>query len=296
MRNVGYRSFAMKFLLLIGLAVLSTGNISTLTTVAQTNTETPEATPNPIPSLPLMQGVPLVQATGKLLGQQRYQIESEIEITGKVPNTPLISHAQISTTVAAPNKVKAEITFVDANGLSDRQYQVISDGIQVWIYDLKQNQYSVSEYQQFIESQAGLAVGTVSNFYLKTLNGVRNNKIASRALTKLPPDRLLRYFQRFANIDLLNMIIRNEQIEGQTYAVYDLNAADRSFKVITYVDSQLANIERVDLSGTKDGLDMVVKEEIINQAIPATIPGDTFNFSPPKDVEQLTEQIAIEPF
>ncbi len=286
----------MKSLLLIGLTVLTVGNISNLTTVAQTHTETPEATPNPILSSPLMQAAPLVQATSKLLGQQRYQIESEIEITGKVPNTPLISHAQISTTVAAPNKVKAEITFVDENGLSDKQYQVISDGTQVWIYDLKQKQYSVSEYQQFIESQAGLAVGTVSNFYLKTLNSARNNKIVSRALTKLPPDRLLRYFQRFANIDLQNMIIRNEQIEGQTYAVYDLNAVDRSFKVTTYIDSQLADIERVDLSGRKDGLDLVVKEDIINQTIPATIPGDTFNFSPPKDVEQVTEQIAVELF
>ncbi len=290
----------MKSLLLIPLTMLSAASINTLTTVAQTNSTTPPATPatpaTPIPTipLPLLQAAPLVQATSKLLGQQSYQIESELKITGNSPDAPLVSKAQISTTVAAPNKVNAEISFIEEN--KNRKYQVVSNGVQVWIYDAEENQYSVSEYNQFIQSQAGLAVGTLSSFYLKTLNTVNNSTVASRTIAKLPPDRLLRYFQRYANIDLQNMAVRTEQIEAQTYNVYGINAADQSYQVTTYVNPQSADIERVDLSGNKDGLEILVKEKVISQTIPKTIQADLFSFSSPEDAEEVTEQIAIAPF
>jgi len=290
----------MKSLLLLSLAILSTGSINILTPIAQTNPETPPETPqtNPTPTLPLplLQAAPLVKATSKLLGQQRYQIESEIELTLNLPDAPLLSNAQISTTVTAPNKVQAEITLVAENGKSDQKYQVVSNGIKVWIYDQQQNQYSVSEYKQFIKSQSGLAVGILSNFYLKTLHGVNNSTIASRTMAQLPPDRLLRYFQRFTNIDLQNIVIRTEQLSAQTYNVYDINAADQSYQITTYVNPLSADIERIDLAGKKDDLEITVTEQIIKQSIPATIAVDVFNFVPPEDAEQVTEQIAIAPF
>ena len=290
----------MKSLSLLSLAILSTGSINILTTIAQTNPETPPETPqtNPTPTLPLplLQAAPLVKATSKLLGQQRYQIESEIELTLNLPDAPLLSNAQISTTVTAPNKVQAEITLVAENGKSDQKYQVVSNGIKVWIYDQQQNQYSVSEYKQFIKSQSGLAVGILSNFYLKTLHGVNNSTIASRTMAQLPPDRLLRYFQRFTNIDLQNIVIRTEQLSAQTYNVYDINAADQSYQITTYVNPLSADIERIDLAGKKDDLEITVTEQIIKQSIPATIAVDVFNFVPPEDAEQVTEQIAIAPF
>lgn len=287
----------MKSLLLIGLTAICLGSINGTITLAQktqTNPQAPQASPNPAIPLPLLQAAPLVQATSKLLGQQSYEIESEVEITSQT-RADVVANAQILTAIAAPNKVNSEITFFGENESLDRTYQIVSNGTQVWIYDLDQNQYSVSEYKPFIKSQTGLAVGTLANFYLKTLDGVNSNKIASRAIGKLPPDRLLKYFSRFANIDLQNMATRNESVAGKAYAVYDINAADRSYQTTIYVTPQAANIERVNISGNKDGLKLEIAEQIISQTIPKSIPADAFNFVPPDDAE-VTEQIKINPF
>lgn len=286
-------SISLKLFLSIGLSIFSMGITSTYTTVAQTNPQTPQATPDSSLPLPLIQATPLVQATSTLLGRSSYYTESEIEISDRLRDTP-ISNALIKTTAAAPNKFNTEITFVGDREISDKTYQIISDGVKVWIYDVAQNQYSIVEYQQFIESQSGLAVGMLSNFYLKTLNSVNNNPVAVNTLKKLPPERSLRYFQRFANIDLQNMAIRNEQIENTAYTVYDAPASDRIFEVTAYVAPQSANIERIELSGKKDGLELTVKEKIISQTVPESIPADLFSFIPPEKA-QVTEQIAIEP-
>ena len=283
-------STVMYSLLAIGLAIFGIGTISPKATTAQTSPQSP--TPDNTIPLPLIQATPLVQATSTLLGRSSYYIESEIEIRDRLSNTS-VSNALIKTTVAAPNKFNTEIAFVGNNELLDRKYQIISDGVKVWIYDVVQNQYSVEQYQQFIESPSGLAVGMLSNFYLKTLNSVNNNTVAVNTLKKLPPERSLRYFQRFANIDLQNMEIRNEQIEDTAYAVYDADASDGSFELTAYVAPQSA-IERIELSGNKDGLDLIVKEQIISQTVPESIPADLFSFSPPEDAEVI-EQIAIEP-
>ncbi|MEM9507224.1 MAG: hypothetical protein AAGA16_05985 [Cyanobacteria bacterium P01_E01_bin.35] len=287
----------MKSSLIIGLMTISIGSITHHSTIAQTSTEPLPAQPNnPNLSLPLLQAAPLLQATSKLLAQPSYQLESKGTLTSMFPDRSQVADAQILTTVAAPNKVNSEITLINPNDTVERKYQIISDGVQVWIYDVNQKQYSISDYQQFIQSQSAIAVGTVANFYLKTLDQVNNNKIAARAIAILPPDRLLRYFQRFINLDLQNMAIRTEQLKAKTYSVYDINAADHSYEVTAYVTSQSADIERVDLSKTKDGLALKITEEIISQTAPETIPKDLFSFDPPDNAEQITKQIALPPF
>ncbi|MEL6496644.1 MAG: hypothetical protein AAFQ41_16210 [Cyanobacteria bacterium J06623_7] len=285
----------MKFLFSLALSVACLHNIGLPLALAQTDTPAP-ATPQPAIPLPLLQAAPLVQATSRLLGQQNYQIESEIELSTVVPDSLLSAQAQIETVIAAPNKVSTRITFFNQERALEQQYQIVGNGTQVWIYDRQENQYSVSEYPQFLESTDSLSVGILANFYLQTLNTVNNNRIASRAVAKLPPDRLVSYFQRFANVDLQNMVIRNEQIEGQTYAVYDIDAVDRSYEVTAYVSPQLANIERADLVGQLDGIEILMLEQIISQTIPTAIAPETFNFVPPEDAEQVESPIKINPF
>jgi len=280
----------MKSLLSIALTTIAIGSIK-VTTVAQTDTQTPQTAPNQTIPLPLLRATPLIQATSKLLGQQSYKIESVAELMGNISDRQLTANAEIQTLVAAPNKVNTKITFD-----RDRQYQIIADGERVWIYDVEANQYSVSQYQQFVRSDAALNLGTLANLYLRTLDKVNSNKIASRAIAKLPPDRLIGYFQRLANIDLQNMTIRNEQLEGTAYSIYDINATDNSYEVTAYVSPVTSNIDRIDLIGQKDGLDLLLVEQITNQTIPESISADTFSFIPPDDAKQVELQIEINPF
>ena len=277
--------------------VLSTITVASLgvTTVAQTDNPPAQTTPASIP-LPLLQAAPLVQATSKLLGQQSYEIESTAELIGNLPDRQLAANANIQTIVAAPNQVNSKITFVDRDRNLERQYQIVGDGIQVWIYDGSANKYSVSNYQEFIQSSAGLNVGILANFYLRTLDKVNSNKIASRAIAKLPPERLVKYFQRLANADLQNMTIRNEQLGDTAYSIYDINATDNSYEVTTYVSPESSNIDRIDLVGQQDGLDLLLIEQVSKQNIPPAVAPETFNFTPPDDAELVESPIAIEAF
>ena len=282
-------------LLFAGLAAITIGSLGPIATVAQSpNAPTPTPRAESAIPLPLLQAAPLVQAGSKLLGQQSYQIESAVELKVEVPNAPIVSNAKLKTIVAAPNKFNTEVGFLNEDD-SDSAFQIVSDGKQVWIYDVAQNRYSIGEYKQFIESETGLAVGTISNFYLKTLNGVNNNKIAGRAIAKLPPNRLMRYFQRFANVDLQNMVIKTAEVDGKPYNLYEINAYDKSYQATVYVTPQQADIERVDVSGTKNGLKVMVRDTVVSQSAPDSLADDLFLFLPPEDAQQV-EQIEIFPF
>lgn len=282
----------MKSLLTLGYIAVGIGNLDPVL-LTQTNytQRLVQTTPASKP-----QTSPLVQAAGNLLRLERYQLESAMEITGDIPGTFFRSQANINTTVEAPHKINSQITFVSPNGLEGKTYQIISDGSQVWIYNLMTNQYSVSNTEQFLQTRESFLIGTLSHFYVTTRSNIGNSAIAANFLAKLPEARLIGYFQRFANINLQNTVIRDETIDGKAYKVYDLDISNRGFKTSAYINPDSTTIERVHLSGTKDGLQLAATEQILNQNLPESISAKTFSFSPPEGAEQVPEQITIEPF
>ena len=239
---------------------------------------------------------PLVRAAKEFLSLQRYELESVMEITGDIPGTSFVSDAKIQTTVEAPNKFKSQITFVSPNGLEGKAYELVSDGSQVWIYNYATNQYSVSDFKPFLQTREGFLVGTLSYFYLNTRSNIGSSKIIANFLAKLPEPQLLKYFQRFGKLDLQNSVIRDETIEGTVYKAYDIDAANKGFRAVAYIDPERENLARVHLSRTKDGLQLASKEQIINQTIPESFLKDTFIFNPPENAQQVEQQITIAPF
>ena len=282
----------MKSLLVLGCFVVSIGNIAPAFLVRANFTQLLAQT-NPSSQT---QTSPLVSAGSTLVRLERYQQESEMEIAGDIPGTSFASVARVNTIVESPNKVNSQITFVSPNGLEGKTYQVISDGSQVWIYNKATNQYSVSVPKQFLQTREGFSIGTLSHFYLTIRSNIGSSNIATNLLANIPEDRLVRYFQRYSQIDLQNVAIEEETIDGQTYKVYDLDVTDRGFKTTAYVNPESTTIERVDLSGTKDGLQLATQETIFERKIPESIPAGTFSFSPPEGAEQVARQITIQPF
>ena len=114
--------------------------------------------------------------------------------------------------------------------------------------------------------------------------------IAANFIAKLFEDRLVGYFQRFANVELQNFVI-GETIDGTAYKVYDIDASNEGLRLTTYVNSQAANLERVHLFGTKDGLQLASREQIVERTIPESIPPKTFSFSPSDGAEQVSGQM-----
>lgn len=286
----------MKSLLILSCIAIGISGATPVTFPTRVNAETFFAQTNPPPATPNSQTAPLIQAASALLRQERYQLESTMEITGDIPGTFFKSAAQVNTILEAPNKINSEITFVSPNGLEGKTYQIVSDGTQVWIYNLATNQYSISDLKQFLQTREAFLMGTLSYFYVTTRSNFGSSTITANVLAKLPEERLVRYFQRFANVDLQSPLIKDETIEGKIYKVYDLNATNRGFELTAYVAPEPLALERIDLAGTKDGLQLATQEQIINQTILESIPAETFSFSPPDNAEQVARPIAIEPF
>ena len=301
----------MKSLLILGFTLFSLGNVVPTkalsesknamplakAAIAQNNIEsnikTVLAQTTPATQTPVS---PLIQAGKALLSLERYELESVMKITGDIPGTSFVSDAKIKTAVAAPNKFNSKIAFVSPNGLEGKAYDIISDGSQVWIYDYASNQYSISEYKPFLQTREGFLVGALSYFYLNTRSNIGSSNIIANFLAKLPEDRLLKYFQRFSNLDLQNSVIRDETIEGTAYKAYDIDATSRGFQATAYINPEQGNLERVHLSGTKDGLQLASQEQVINQTVPESFAEDTFTFTPPENAQQVEQQIAIAPF
>ena len=290
----------MKSLLLLGFAVFSLGNMIQIaalpeakSAIANQNYNTLLAQTN---STPQTATSPLVQAGKEFLSLERYELESVMEITGDIPGTSFVSDAKIKTIVEAPNKFKSQLTFVSPNGIEGKAYDIISDGSQVWIYDYASDRYSVSDFKTFLQTREGFLVGALSYFYLNTRSNIGSSNIIANFLAKLPERQLLQYFQRYSKLDLQNSVIREETIEGKTYKLYDINATNRGFKATAYIDPERGSLARVDLSGTKDGLQLASKERVIDQTIPELIPEDTFIFNPPENAERVEQQITIAPF
>lgn len=283
----------MKSLLILGVTLFSLGNLVQDKAIAENDYRTLLAQTN---STAQTATSPLIQAGKALLSLERYELESVMKITGDIPGASFVSDAKIKTIVEAPNKFNTEITFVSPNGLEGKAYDLISDGNQVWIYNYASNHYSVSDLKSFLQTREGFLVGAVSYFYLNTRSNIGSPNIIANFLAKLPEDRLLRYFQRFSNLDLQNSVIRDETIGDKAYKAYDIDATNRGFQATAYINSQQGNLERVHLSGTKDGLQLASQEQIINQTIPDSFSEDTFVFEPPENSEQVESQITVIPF
>ena len=290
----------MKSLLLLGFTLFSFGNVVRAKAVYSVNSKAPKTNLDYIlaqaNSAPQTATSPIVQAAKKLLSLERYELESVMEITGDIPGTSFVSDAKIKTVVEAPNKFNSQIIFVSPNGLQGKTYDIISDGSQVWIYDYAANQYSKSEFKPFLQTREGFLVGTLSYFYLNTRSNIGSSNIIANFLANLPEDRLLKYFQRFSNLDLQNLVIRDETIEGIAYKAYDIDATNKGFQATAYINPERGNSERVHLSGSKDGLQLASKEQIVNQNIPESFSEETFVFNPSDNVEQVEQQITIAPF
>jgi len=293
----------MKSLFVLGLTLFGLSNVAQTKAVTtdnflrinyvQNNQNTFLSQTSPAPQTAVS---PLIQAGKELLSLERYELKSVMEISGDIPGASFVSQAQIKTKVEASNKFNSQITFVSPSGLEGKTYQIVCDGNQVWIYNVATNQYSVSDFKQFIQTREGFLLGTLSYFYLNTRSNIGSSNIMANFLAKLPEDRLLQYFQRFSNLDLQNSVVKDGTVEGKAYKAYNIDASSQGFQATAYINPDKGNLARVDLSGTKDGWQLASFEQIVNQTTPESFPEGTFVFSPPDNAVQVEQQIEIAPF
>ena len=218
----------------------------------------------------------IVRAIRQSLASDRYHIESKLAIIGNFPGGTFSSQVQIQTLTIAPHQFRSEIAFTDAQGSVGKQYTVVSNGDQVWIYDASQNVYSVMDYKGFIDSDDSFLLGLLSSFLLEFRKGVGNVE----TLLNLPEDQLIETIEAAFQSELTPQTIGTETLDGMAYTTYSYTDPQQEFTMRVWINSATAEVEQLHLAGEDNGLDIVLRERIIRKTEPQFIPADTFSLCP----------------
>lgn len=246
---------------------------------------------SPQPTSPLLaqaaaapDAILLAKAFANWWQTDRYQTDSQIQVSRTVGEKISVSTARTRTIVQSPRKFRAEITYEPASP-STPTITVISNGELVWIYRPDLQQYMVKTYAEFDQLEDSYYVGLGCLFFLQFT----------------PEDQAL-----IAQGALSNLITKSLQ-SGTDIAMSSRQLADRRMMAYEYTDRQtnqqltalidpttadLRQLQVMKPSATGEAID--IAETILSRDANPTITDATFRFTPPAGVERV-EALAIAP-
>ena len=104
----------------------------------------------------------------------RYQTESQISLDGKGNEVSITIRARSTITIDRSQKFHSQFAFVNDLGEIQQEYEFISDGQQVWLYDKTREQYSISTLEEFFDSDNFMALGMSSFLFIEFADFLRN--------------------------------------------------------------------------------------------------------------------------
>lgn len=233
----------------------------------------------------------LAKTVAKFLKSDRYQTESELQLTTKSSGTTVTFHVQIKTIAQSPQQFRSEITFGTPGSSEGKQYLVISNGKQVWIYRPDVKQYAVSTYASFNQSNDSFLIGMSSYLFLEmapefaSLRGQGEN--SEQSIRESLVEML-----RSEKADLKG---GRRTIEGRDYYVYEYTEPKEGYTINALIAPEQATLEQIRIITQSEGSDVVMNEKILSRVENPAIAPDTFNFSPPQGAKKV-KSISLEPF
>lgn len=252
------------------------------------NTTTPEAN-SPLSNQPDLDL--LAKTVANFVKSERYQTESELELNATSSGTTLRSSAQVKTLAQAPQQFRSEITFETPGRSGGRQYIVVSNGKQVWIYQPDLKQYAVSDYATFNKSDNSFLIGMSSSLFLEIAPEFKSMRVQGSI-----SDQNIR--------EVLVEMLRSENalitggrssIEGRDYYVYEYTDPKEGYTINALVAPDQATVEQIRIMSKSEGVDVVINEKILRRVENPAITPDTFNFAPPPGAKKV-KSISLEPF
>jgi outer membrane lipoprotein-sorting protein len=225
------------------------------------------------------------------LKSDRYQTESELLFTARSSGTTVTFPVKIKTLAQSPQQFRSEITFGTPGTSRGKQYLVVSNGKQVWIYRPDSKEYSVTDYTSFNKSDNSFLIGMSSSLFLEiapefaSLRGQSSN--SEQNISKV-----------------LTEMLRSEKaaikggkrtIEGRDYYVYEYTDPKEGYTINALVAPAQATVEQIRIRTQSEDVDVVMNEKILSRVENPAIAPDTFNFSPPQGAKKV-KSISIEPF
>lgn len=230
----------------------------------------------------------LSKALGQFLASDRYQMQSELTITGNFNGGSLKVRTGVKTIIEAPNKIRSQITFYRPDDSIGNQYLVVSNGSQVWIHDRKRKVYSIMSYKDFVDYNDALFIGLLTSLSLEIKENTKNDVIwqnlSEAELTQAIESELQ------ANYHAVKSEIQTQ------YKIYEYILPKSNYKMTFYVKPATATIEQLHFYGREDDMDILMEENVIQTKILPSVDSKAFIFVPPADAKQVDEPLSITPF
>ena len=248
----------------------------------------PPAAPPPAAALPDL--MPLKKALAPLAGSGLLETQASFKMSGSRGGATFTFRQNAHILARRPGRFRAELSPVGTDGTPRPKLLVVSDGLKVWTYRPGQKAYSVVSRQSFSDANdditaLGLAVG---GFFL---GDGRELAAAFRDITK---DNSAAVLSALSDTGV-TLTSKAQSVGGVDYFVYHMNLSKQGLAYVFYVDSQTSSLKRLDLTGKTDGMQNAFEETLTTLRVPATVPSDTFTWSPPPGTKK-SAAVTVDPF
>jgi outer membrane lipoprotein-sorting protein len=233
----------------------------------------------------------LAKTVANFIKSERYQTESELQLSGTSSGTTVMSSAQVKTLAQSPQQFRSEITFGTAGSSGGRKYLVVSNGKQVWIYRPDLKQYAVSDYASFNKSDNSFLIGMSSSLFLEIAPEFKSMRVQG----SISEPNIREVLVEMLRSEKALLKGGRRSIEGRDYYVYEYTDPKEGYTINALVAPAQATVEQIRIISQSEGVDVVINEKILRRVENPAIAPDTFNFSPPQGAKQV-KSISLEPF
>ncbi len=222
-----------------------------------------------------------------------YSTRSAINVNSTAAGMSVSIKAQITTLTQAPGQFRSQIVFEDRVNGKQKEYLLTSNGEQAWIYDKTSDRYSMMSSEAFDDSDDSFYMGPMANLGL-TIQGDFQDMQEMSALSEAELATVLGEMMPLCQASPL--LVESEFINGQSYQSLGFADPKQGFEMQGLMNPITGEIDFFTLSGSQDGIDFELNEQIFNRTAITEVAATTFEFIPPATAEQSETPISIRPF
>ncbi|BFM41143.1 hypothetical protein OLK001_30690 [Synechocystis sp. LKSZ1] len=225
-------------------------------------------------------------ALAKFFQTTAFRTESTISITATTAQVNVNLQSQTETLTVLPRNFHSRLE------LGNKNYEIISNGQQVWVLDLAKKEYAILSFQQFQDSDDSFLIGLGTSFLLE----MADSNITDRGTN--PQDWLSSVIDFFTvNYVQEGLTLSQSQVsqQGLTYSLYQYQLPQENLTLVLWIDEQSQTLAKLQILGQEEGMAINIEETIHRQQVNPVIPRDAFQFRPPAQFTQV-EELPLDPF
>ena len=203
------------------------------------------------------------------------KLSSTMALTGNASGMSVAGHTRLEVIAQRPGRFRITGTRVNDQGVAQQKFVLVSNGAKVWTYAPGTNKYSVMPLAAFSSSDdAFLMEGLLASFYLDAGKDIaslaQGLNSGDRAATLLDMKKQGVAFTR-----------QPPSADSPDETVYRMAISKGGYNVFFHANSHTGQLTRFELTGTSDGTQIAMREDVTQISSLSSVPKGTFYFMPP---------------